>query len=209
MQSLPWCNSLERSLCCQASLTAHTCIASFCLLCRRSIHSSTRKRSDIRLSSAVLHRDFLSVGIACFGSSELSAIMGGGGGTLGKKVAGCHLVEPSVSGPDDLDGSVWPLAVNIQGSQASSWDTGPKRWGGVVGDCEVTLRLPHGVRVQRTLASPHGHCPFKHCPPPAPQTPPQPPSWSPHVHVHKALIATKVSLHPFLRNPASVAPCSL
>lgn len=59
-------------------------------------------------------------------------------------MAGCHLVEPSVSGPDDLDGSVWPLAVNIKGSQASSWDTGPKRWGGVVDDCEVTQAAPWG-----------------------------------------------------------------
>lgn len=79
VQSLPWGNSLERNLLCQVSLTVHTWIASFCFLCLRSIHSSTRKRSDIRLSSAVLHMDFLSVGITFFGSSELSDIMVGGG----------------------------------------------------------------------------------------------------------------------------------
>lgn len=125
-----------------------------------------------------------------------------GGGALGKKVAGSHLVEPSVSSPDDLDGSVWPLAVNLKGSQASSWDAGPKRWGGVVGDCEVTLRLPHGVRVERTLASPHGHClpGLRHG---------LLPGLSTSTSIKLLLKQRSAYVVPFLRNPPSVAPCSL
>ena len=65
----------ERSSPCRFSVTVRTWRACFFFPCLRSIHSSTRVRSDIRLSSAVLHTSFLSVGRECLQSSDFSAIL--------------------------------------------------------------------------------------------------------------------------------------